>query len=56
MERWILGRLRNRRFHSLGELNEAITGLLARLNDERQIRRLGVTRRQLLEELDQPEL
>ncbi len=25
MERWILGRLRNRRFHSLGELNEAIT-------------------------------
>jgi transposase len=56
MERWILGRLRNRRFHSLGELNEAITGLLARLNDERQIRRLGVTRRQLLEELDQPAL
>ncbi len=47
MERWILGRLRNRRFHSLGELNEAITDLLTRLNDERPIRRLGVTRRQL---------
>jgi transposase len=56
MERWILGRLRNRRFHSLGELNEAITELLARLNDERQIRRLGVTRRQLLEDLDRPAL
>ena len=26
MERWILGRLRNRQFHSLGELNEAIPG------------------------------
>ena len=36
MERWILGRLRNRRFHSLGELNEAIRGLLVRLNDERR--------------------
>jgi transposase len=56
MERWILGRLRNRRFHSLGELNDAIKGLLVRLNDERPIRRLGVTRRQLLEELDRPAL
>src|SRR5271170_6127219 len=56
MERWILGRLRNRRFHSLGELNEAIRGLLVLLNDERPIRRLGVTRRQLLEELDRPAL
>lgn len=56
MERWILGRLRNRRFHSLGELNEAIRGLLVRLNDERPIRRLGVTRRQRLEELDRPAL
>jgi transposase len=56
MERWILGRLRNRRFHSLGELNEAIRGLLVRLNDERPIRRLGVTRRQLLEELERPAL
>src|SRR5271154_4212537 len=56
MERWILGRLRNRRFHSLGELNEAITELLTRLNDERPIRRLGVTRRQLLEDLDRPAL
>jgi transposase len=56
MERWILGRLRNRRFHSLGELNEAIRALLVRINDERPIRRLGVTRRQLLEEVDRPAL
>ena len=56
MERWILGRLRNRRFYSLAELNEAIRELLVRLNDERPIRRLGVTRRQLLEELDRPML
>jgi transposase len=54
MERWIIGRLRNRRFHSLAELNAAIRELLVRLNDERPIRRLGLTRRQLLEELDRP--
>ena len=56
MERWILGRLRNRCFHSLAELNEAIRDLLVRLNDTRPIRRLGVTRRHLLEELDRPML
>src|SRR5260221_2602650 len=56
MERWILGRLRNRRFHSLAELNDAIRELLVRLNDERPIRRLGVTRRQLLGELGGPML
>ena len=56
MERWILGRLRNRRFHGLAELNDAIRELLVRLNDQRPIRRLGVTRRQLLEELDRPAL
>jgi transposase len=56
MERWIIGRLRNRRFYSLSELNEAIRELLVRLNEERPIRRLGVTRRELLEELDRPML
>jgi transposase len=56
MERWILGRLRHRRFYSLEELNAAIRALLLRVNDELPIRRLGVTRRQLLEELDRPAL
>src|SRR5229473_1714814 len=56
MERWILGRLRNQRFYGLAALNEAIRALLVRLNDQRPIRRLGVTRRQLLEELDRPTL
>jgi transposase len=56
MERWVLGRLRNQRFYGLAALNEAIRGLLVRVNDQRLIRRLGVTRRQLLEELDRPAL
>jgi transposase len=56
VERWILGRLRHQRFHSLGELNGAIQGLLRRLNDERPIRRLGLTRRQLFDDLDRPAL
>ena len=50
VERWLIGRLRDRRFYSLAELNAAIGDLLKRLNEERPIRRLGVTRRQLLEE------
>lgn len=56
MERWILGRLRHQRFYSLEELNAAIRSLLVRVNDELTIRRLSVTRRQLLEELDRPAL
>jgi hypothetical protein len=50
VERWILARLRHRRFYSLAELNGAIAELLKRLNDEKPLRRLGRTRRQLLEE------
>src|ERR1700759_1166724 len=56
IERWLLGRLRHRRFYSLAELNAAIGELLRQLNDERLIRRLGVTRRALFEELDRPNL
>jgi len=56
IERWLLGRLRHRRFYSLAELNTAISELLRQLNDERPIRRLGVTRRALFEELDRPNL
>ena len=56
VERWLLGRLRHRRFHSLQELNAAIRELLVQINDRRPIRRLGVTRRQLFEEVDRPHL
>ena len=56
VERWLLGRLRHRRFYSLTELNAAIGELLRQLNEERPLRRLGVTRRMLLEELDRPYL
>ncbi|HUC63963.1 MAG TPA: IS21 family transposase [Stellaceae bacterium] len=55
VERWILARLRHQRFFSLAELNAAIVTLLADLND-RPMRRLGVSRRQLFEELDRPAL
>jgi transposase len=55
VERWILARLRNQRFFSLAELNAAIATLVADLN-ARPMRKLGVSRRQLFEELDQPAL
>ena len=54
VERYLLGRLRHRRFYSLGELNQAIQEMLIHLNELRPLRRLGVTRRHLLEELDPP--
>jgi transposase len=56
VERWLLGRLRHRTFYSLAEVNAAIAELMMHLNEERPIRRLGVTRRQLLEEIDRPAL
>jgi transposase len=56
VERWLIGGLRNRRFFNLAELNAAIAEMLRQLNDARPIRRLGVTRRQLLEEIDRPHL
>jgi transposase len=56
IERWLLGRLRHRRFYSLAELNAVITDLVMRLNEQRVLRRLGRTRRYLLEELDRPNL
>jgi transposase len=55
VERWILARLRNRRFFSLAELNRAIWELVADFN-ARPMRRLGVSRRDLFVELDQPAL
>ena len=55
VERWILARLRNRRFFSLAELNQAIHELLQDLNG-RRTKHLGASRRQLFEELDGPAL
>ena len=54
-QRWILARLRHRTFFSLPSLNDAIRPELQALN-ERPMRRLGVNRRQLFEDLDRPAL
>jgi len=55
VQRWILARLRNRRFFSLAELNQAIRGLVDDLN-VRPMRGWGTTRRALYEQLDRPAL
>jgi transposase len=55
VQRWILARLRNRRFFSLAELNRAIRELVENLND-RPMRGWGTTRRALFEQLDRPAL
>lgn len=54
-QRWIIARLRNQAFFELAELNAAIADLLERLNG-RPMQRLGVSRRELWERLDQPAL
>jgi len=53
--RWIIAALRNRTFFSLSELNEAIGGLLERLNT-RKFKKLNTTRRELFETIDKPAL
>jgi len=55
VQRWILARLRNRRFFSLAELNRAIRELVDQLND-RPMRGWGTTRRALYEQVDRPAL
>jgi transposase len=55
VERWILARLRNRRFFSLAELNAAIRELLAELN-ARPFKKLPGCRREAFERLDRPAL
>jgi transposase len=55
VERFILARLRNRRFFSLEELNQAIRELLDELN-ARLMRKLGASRRAFFEALDRPAL
>lgn len=53
VERWIVARLRRQRFHSLGELNLAIRGLLEWLND-RPFKKLEGSRRRLFDDLERP--
>src|ERR1700709_1910828 len=55
VQRWILARLRNRRFFSLAELNEAIRELVADVND-RRMRGWDMTRRAPFEQYDHPAL
>jgi len=55
VERFILARLRNRRFLSLGELNEAIREVLGDLN-ARLMRKLGASRREFFDSIDRPAL
>ena len=56
VERWLLGRLRNRIFYSLAEVNAAVAACMADLNEARVLRQYGKTRRQLFEEVDAPNL
>jgi transposase len=55
VQRWVLARLRHRRFFSLAELNGAIRELIADLNN-RPMRHLGTTRRALFEAVEKPKL
>jgi transposase len=55
VERWILARLRHRRFFSLVELNAAIAELLIDLN-RRPFKKLPGCRREAFERLDRPAL
>jgi transposase len=55
VEQWILARLRNRTFFSLGKLNQAIRELLVELND-RPFQKLPGSRRSMFEDLDRPAL
>ena len=52
----VLGRLRRRIFRSLADVDAALSELMTQLNERQALRRLGVTRRQLLEEVDRPAL
>jgi len=54
-QRWILAVLRNRTFHSLADMNRAIRALLERINN-RTMRHIGKSRRELYETIDRPAL
>lgn len=53
VQRWILARLRNRQFFSLGELNAAIAELLVELN-HRPFKKLPGCRASVFESIDRP--
>ena len=55
VERWILARLRDRQFFGLHQLNQAITVLLAELN-QKPFQKMPGTRKSLFENLDRPAL
>ncbi len=55
VQRFVLARLRNRRFFSLHELNAAIRETVADLN-AKIMRKLGVSRNELFAEIDRPAL
>ena len=55
VQRFVLARLRNRRFFSLAELNVAIRELVADLN-AKIMRKLGASRRELFETIERPAL
>lgn len=55
VQRWVLARLRNRRFSNLGELNAAIAELVEELN-RRPFQKLEGSRRTAFEALDRPAL
>lgn len=55
VQRWILAALRNRTFFSLDELNQAISGLLTKLN-AKPFRKIAGSRESLFTELDKPAL
>ena len=54
-QRWVLARLRDQTFFELGALNVAIRVLLDQLND-RPLKKLGISRRALYEQVDRPAL
>lgn len=56
VERWLFGKLRNRTFYSLDELNTVIAECLKDFNDNRILRQYGQTRRQLFGDIDAPNL
>ena len=55
IERWALARLRNRVFHSIAEINEALRECVEMINN-RVMRVYGASRRERFEQIDRPHL